>query len=280
MIDYTPLSKEIEAEYEAFCLDKDRSLDLLYQKLFVYLKGKIAGWIRVGNYVDEYTAEELAQDVLIIIMNQGLHTFQKKEASFVTYCSVIAKNKALDYIRRRNRYRMECDETLENMSNNVDSSRMYANPERLIMEYEYRLELIAELKRYLQLMVSWPQKPYRSVASCYTMILFHRYNPNTRELSSPSWAFGEVERETVADSAERFITELNEWIHHIRLDWSDGFYDELDELEDDEYVGNIVFGEHFKVKDFENWSNRLRVKIKKELMEQTMKEEQAVFELT
>ena len=273
MMDYSKLSLEIEAEYDAYCLDRDRNTDALYEKLFTYLKHKICGWIKTDNYVDIDTAEDLTQDVVLKIMSSELQKFEKKEAKFVSFCCVIAKNRALDYVRHRDRYLLENDDALLNMDNGMDCSRIYTNPERLIMEYEYRLELIAELKEYLELMINWPQKPYRTVASCYAMILFHRYHPDTKELSSPRWAYQEVENETVADSAERFIAELNDWIRHFRLDWSREFYRGMETVEDGISVGDIVFGRRFKVKDFENWSKRLREKVKKQLLEQIVNSE-------
>lgn len=74
------------------------------------------------------------------------------------------------------------------------------------------------------------------------------------------------------------MRELNQWMRHIRMDWSDAFVDAMDEMQDGELVGNIVFGRRFKVKDFENWSNRLRENVKKYLTEQAIREEREAFE--
>lgn len=279
MSDYTTLSQEIEAEYDAFCLDKSRNLNTLYEKLFILIKYKICSRIKKGNYVDEAAAEDLTQEVLLAIMSKGIYEFEKGEAMFVTYCSKIARNKAMDYVNKRNKRQIESIDDHQEVSAGEDAAAIYNNPERLVMEYEYRLELIEELKRYLKTMLNWPQAPYRTVASCFTTILFHKYHPKTKELGSPGWAYREVQDETVAESAERFIRELNEWLIYMRLTWGEDFYDRLDEEEEGCYVGDIVFSNRFTVKDFENWSSRLRSKVKKKLQEETAAEKRMSFEL-
>ena len=45
------------------------------------------------------------------------------------------------------------------------------------------------------------------------------------------------------------------------------FLDAMDEQEEGIFVSDIVFGERFKVKDFENWSLRLQAKLKRKLLE-------------
>lgn len=279
MYDYNALCQEIEAEYDAFCLDRNRNLNDLYSKLFEYLKYEISRCIKNDAFGDQSVAEDLTQEVMIVIMDK-IHTFEKKGSSqFALYCRLIARNKAFDYVKWRKKRKVAPEEELEFVGNDFNSSKIFSDPEKLIMEYEYHLELIAELKRYLKAMINWPQEPYRTVASCYTTILFHRYHPHTKKLGSPGWAYEEVEKSTVYDGAERFMRELNEWMTHIRLDWSDEFVDAMDEMQDGEFIGNIVFGQRFKVKDFENWSVRLRENVKKYLAEQAIKEEREAFEL-
>lgn len=278
MYDYNALCQEIEAEYDAFCADRSRDLSELYSKLFLYLKHEISRCIKSDSYGDDGAAEDLTQEVLIVI-TEIIHTFEKKGTSqFALYCRLIARNKAFDYVKRRKHCKNTSEEELESVVNKFDSSKIFSNPEKLIMEYEYRLELIAQLKRYLRTMIDWPQEPYRTVASCYTTILFHRYHPDTKKLGSPGWAYETVEEKTVYESAERFMRELNEWLTHIRMDWSDEFLDAMDEMQDGESIGDIVFGQRFKVKDFENWSNRLRENVKKHLKERAVKEETEAFE--
>lgn len=145
---------------------------------------------------------------------------------------------------------------------------VYCNPEKLLIRQEKRLEQIEAVKKYLHRMVSQKGKPYRTVGSCYTMILFHRHNPGSKELSSPKWAFETVREDTVEESADQFINEMNEWFPRLHLYWGDDFLDGMEEMEEGIYISDMVFGEHFKVKDFENWSLRLRWKMREELLEE------------
>ncbi len=110
-------------------------------------------------------------------------------------------------------------------------------------------------------------KPYAIVASCFSLILFHKFNENTKELSSPGWAYTRLSPETVYAGADEFLEQMYSWMPKLKLRWSEGFAQACKEDIDDELVGNIVFGEQFKVKDFENWSRRCKEKVKAQLEE-------------
>ena len=101
------------------------------------------------------------------------------------------------------------------------------------------------------------------------MVLFHRHNPKTKELTSPSWAFDELKDKTIEDSSDRFSREINEWFPHFGLCWGNDFLDGMDEIEEEIYISDMIFGEHFKAKDLENWSTRTRKKIREEMFEQS-----------
>lgn len=262
------LLDEIEAEYDAYCANRERNIDNMYVKLGEYLKGMIAMIIREGSYVDVDMADELTQEVLVVIATDKIHTFEKKEAKFTTFCATIAKNKALDYVRRRNRYRMDSFEKMEDEGLEFAGKELYQNPERLLLLQERKLRQIETLKKYLQLLMQQKGKPYRIVGCCYTMVLFHRYHPDSKELSSPSWAYEEIKTDSIEDSSARYAREINEWFPTFSLYWGDEFQDGMDEKEDDVYISEMIFGEHFKTKDLENWSLRMRSKIRQELLEQ------------
>lgn len=185
MYDYNALCQEIEAEYDAFCMDRSRDLNDLYSRLFDYLNHEISRCIKNDAYGDLGAAEDLTQEVLIVIMEK-IHTFEKKgNSQFALYCRLIARNKAFDYVKQRKRRQTVPEEELEFVGNALDSGKIFSDPEKLMLEYEYRLELITELKRYIKTMIDWPQEPYRTVASCYTTVLFHRYHPGTKKWGLP-----------------------------------------------------------------------------------------------
>lgn len=269
------LIQEIEAEYDAYCLERDRNpeqsvnLDRMYEKLYNYLLGIVTVYLRGVRYTDRGAAEDVTQEALTEIATDTIYTYEKKEAKFTTFCTAIAKNKAIDYLRKANRYILqECDETEERKTFRFGSKETYSDPEKLLMKQERRLEQIVAVKKYLNKMVNQTGKPYRTVGCCYTMILFHRYHPDSKELSSPKWAFKKIRKNTVEVSADNFIEEMNKWFPKLHLYWGDAFLDGMEEIENDTRVSDIIFGERFKEKDLENWSLRMRKKMREELLEE------------
>ena len=267
MTHYTTLSQEIEAEYEAYLENPSHNLDPLYEKLFILMKRIITRHLSWRDCVDEDIVEELTQEALLAIIKNGIDSFEKKEAKFSTYCGVIAKNKAGDWIRKNQRIVVSSDEEIERSSIALNDYLSYGSPEKKILELEYKLEQIAMVKKYLQLLMDWPQKPYRTVSCGYTMVLFQKFHPSTKELTSPKWAFDTLKKNTVEEGADSFITEMQEWFPDIPFVWGADFLNAIDEIENETYVSDIIFGENFQVKDFENWSRRLQPKIKKCLLE-------------
>lgn len=269
----------IEAEYDAYCLDRTRDLNKMYELLYDYIRTVISARIKTDSYVDHEAVDELTQEVMLVIAMDKIHTYEKKEAKFTTFCTVIAKNKALDYVRKRNRYNIISYDKVENdnldepgkeIYKNLDESGsgIYKNPEMLLIQQERKLEQINMLREYLQLLMNQTVKPYRTVSGCYSMVLFHRYHPDAKVLGSPRWAFEELKEDTVEESADRYHKEINEWFPRFNLYWGDAFLDGMDEKENGIYVSDMVYGEHFEIKDFENWNLRMRKKMKEEMFEQ------------
>ena len=99
------------------------------------------------------------------------------------------------------------------------------------------------------------------------MIIFQKYYPKTKELTSPKWAFEVLERKSVGQGAEHFLEEIRQWMPGVPFQWNDDFLKAMEEREEKQPVSDIIFGERFRTKDFENWSLRLREKIKRQLLE-------------
>ena len=266
----TSIVDTIEAEYDSFCQDRTKDLNKMYELLYDYLYTYISSRIKLGSYVDRDTAEELTQDVMMVIATKEIHTFEKRDAKFTTFCTAIAKNKAISYLRKRVRRAEDSFEEAQEEGITFSSRDLFSNPEKVLLLQEHKLEQIELLKKYLQLLMGQKGKPYRTAGCCYTMVLFHRYNPDSKELSSPKWAFEEVRENTVEESADRFEKEINEWFPRFGLYWGNDFLDGMEEKEVDCYIADMVYQEHFKVKDFENWSLRMRKKIKDAVMQQEL----------
>ena len=260
---YTSLSAEVEAEYDAFCMEPNRTMDVFYDKLFRYLKYMALKFMNEADYVDESEIEDIANEVLAYVADKVLHTFQKKQAKFSTYCAQIVKYKVWNWKKKRVRELLGNEEEEEDSKYGVN----YQTPEHQQLALESQLEMIRLVKKYIKVLMDWQQKPYRTVSCGFTMILFQKHHPHTTELTSPKWAYESLSPYQVWEGAERFLKEMREWMPQVPLRWSNEFMDAMDEKEDGAVIGEIVFGERFKVKDFENWSLRLREKIKKQLVE-------------
>ena len=275
----TSVKTRIEEEYDAYCEDKTKDLNQMYDLLYDYIRLVVASVIKKGSYIDHDMVSELTQEIMVAIATKTIHTFEKKEAKFVTFCTLIAKNKALDYVKKRDRHEMIAFDMVENEEQDEDSfaydgisedagKAIFKNPELLLIRQERKLEQVEILKKYLQFLMDYKYKPYRAVSCCYSMVLFHKYHPDAKVLASPKWAYNELEHNTVEEGADRYHTEINRWFPDFHLYWGDIFQDEMDEKENGIYISDMVYGQHFDVRDFENWCLRMR-----ELMRVRMFEE-------
>jgi len=282
MYDYTIIRDNIEEEYDAYCRDAAHDLGPLFENLMIYLKHMARSFMRGNGYIDEVEIEDIVNEALADIAEKSLKSFQKGEALFSTYCAQIVKNKIRNWTRKNIRICLEGNEVVEASCEEAGrmegARREFASPEQQLLVCERQLEIITLLKKYIQILMDWKQKPYRTVSCGFTMVLFQKYHPKTKELTSPKWAFSELEDHSVEEGAERFLIEMREWMPEMQLLWSDDFLDAMDEIEENVYVSDIIFGQRFKVKDFENWSLRLRQAIKKKLLEGDGKGHEA-FEL-
>lgn len=255
------LGEKIEEAFHRIQENRGGDEAELYELLLSYIRGVVRHYYSNPYKTDNSeTIEDITQDVLVDIFRLDLKNFEEKNGKFVTYCGVIAKNKTIDAMRWQARHRVETEEE-------IDSSVSGKSAESMVMEEYEKLELIDRTKRYLQLFVELPEKPYRLVSCCFSLLLFHRYFPHTSELSSPGWALEQLVESSVELGADRFIEEMNEWIPYVSLYWSDEFLDGLEQVEYGQPVGQLIFGEHFKKKDFENWGIRIREKVKKKMAE-------------
>ena len=238
-----------------------------YEKLFRYLKYMTWKFMNKNQFVDESEIEDIANEVLAYVATEILDTFQKEQAMFTTYCAQIVKNKVWNWKKKRSRILLDIEGNLEQGIDASEHSASYQSPEQQLIQCESQLKMIQLLKKYITALMDFKQKPYRTVSCGFTMILFQKYHPYTSELTSPKWAYENLREDQVWQGADRFISEMREWMPQIPFRWSNEFLDAMDQMEDGIYIGDIVFGERFKMKDFENWSRRLREKIKQQLLE-------------
>lgn len=140
-------------------------------------------------------------------------------------------------------------------------------PETRMLRWEQQLESINLLKKYIRALMSLECKPFRNVACCFSLLLFHRYFPDSKKKASPKWAFEELEKASVKEGEERFISEMKEWMPGIKLYRGNSFYKQMYEMYQNKLIYSIIFCETFKLKDFSNWTDRVSEEVKKYLLE-------------
>lgn len=272
MSDLKKLGIEIEQEYQLYKSDAQRDLNALFSKVREYIRPTITMMVKKGSYLDEDSVEELTQDVMLTLVSGGLERFQEGNAQFATYCTKIAMNKAIDWGRkwmRRAETYYEGDEEL----NQYVESKLSKESSQLTPEQEYvRTEFVAEqheaMKKYLNILVNQNAKPYRTLGCCYTLVLYNLVHTDSKELSSPKWAFEVMKDRDMQENADEFMDEFHKRMPNTELEWGDEFLDGMDEQEKGIYISEMIFGEHFTKKDLENWSLRFRQKMRRELFEE------------
>lgn len=267
MSDIAALCKKINENYLHYQSDPAVQ-DILFRDLSKYLD-----FVLLPIAKSPYDRADIVQNALINIFNKGLKQYRSNKSGFTTYCSTIAKNTANDFYRakKRNNLTLTGDEVLEEAGSSLDDSAPapIKNPERTILELEQQLARIEALKRGLAVFLTMDKPPYRLVSGGFSIFLGRKYHPTSKELTFVKWAYEELEQATVSDGSFRFLKEMNEWIPSHHIEWGPEFKRQLqyDDKKIRKPIYSIVFGKHFKQKDFENWCTSIRTGIKKKMME-------------
>ncbi len=258
------LSGKIEEEYQAWLTDKNHDKE----KLFVYIREYIRPVVAVvmkGKGADQTEIESVCQDALIEILVHSMERFEKKNALFASYCWRIAKNKAVDWVRNPARQWEEWSPEGECVTD--DERYQMSSPEHRMLKREQEERIRSMTKEYLDYFTHCGDKVYRMVANSFSILLFALKFPDAKELSSPKWAYGELEESNVSEGARQAYKEVNGYLDNtqLRFEWGEDFCRDLNKVENRVYQGGIIYGEHFKEKDFENWSLRFRKKMRTHL---------------
>ncbi len=237
----------------------------------------------VSKYKVDGAADDIAQELMIFLADGGIEKYQKGAASFAVYCSNVAENKTLKWIRSYlNRYKKELSITFDSEEKEdgdflqeeakLPDLETFDTPEKHYMNRELRDEIHEVLILYLKCLLSQGAKPYMTVGVGYSIVLYALMHPNTKTLSSPQWAFDKMQEFTVQHNADCFLDTLNDIYRDLELVWSDEFLDNMEEKYKDTglYICDLIFGEHFVTKDIENWTSRYRQKMKVEVAQKYM----------
>ena len=98
-------SKKFEELHALLISNNDNQLNRGYQILFESLRNKMIGHYIKKFKLNEESAQDLAHESLITIMEKA-HTVKEPKA-FVGWCWIVTDRKALDYLRKMNREKIE-----------------------------------------------------------------------------------------------------------------------------------------------------------------------------
>lgn len=279
MINYVELKNQIEKEYHnvlSMNMDPNRLCDLIS----IYIRKTIENTIMMGNYLDRDAVEDLIQDTLLTVLEKGIYQYKDQGKSFAGYCSMIARNKAIDYANRQRKEWISRISDTQVRDYEEDgqfefyiyhhSDDKYESVEKYLLIKEHQLECLNALKKYILLFLNQKDKPYRILGNCFTILLFKLSNEATSELSSPSWAYEQMKEHSLQRNADHFLREIKKRIRLKELSWGIDFLEGMEEEEDGTLICDIIFGERFARKDLENWSLRFRNKIRLQLSEELL----------
>ena len=229
MYDFKQVKEAVEAEYDAYVAyrrdegaaeleeqigtyDASRMFELLSE----YLTWVVKSLTRANTAINEYDIEDIVNDAVTDIIGGGLKRFQKEGALFTTFCYAIAKNKVRDFQRKNCHVCLEETENLQRLSDRQIGQAYResedGSPEHQVLLQERRLEAILFLKNYIKTLMSWKCGPIRKVACSFSLILYHRYSPDSKRKASPKWAYEQLERVSVGEGSKRFSSEMTEWM--------------------------------------------------------------------
>lgn len=262
------VGEQINKEYHKIQSGEQKDMSELYRLLYPYMSAVVS---RVTDDNDgklhKDVVEDVVQDALAKVFEKGFAGYEEDGAQFATYCGVIAKNKAVDWLRMQTRRKTDMVEEMGVFAEGGLGSGMFANPEARMIRMEQQLERIEYLKQCLHTFVNLNAKPYQLVSSGYAMFIFHKYFPQHKSLTYPQWAYEKLEKDTVRNGAASFLKEMNSWLPYVKLVWGDDFEENMNKTDKkkDRVVSELVFGAEFTEKDFENWCSRVRKKLLKEM---------------
>jgi RNA polymerase sigma factor (sigma-70 family) len=149
-------SKKFEELHALLVSSDDNQLNRGYQILFESLRNKMIGHYIKKFKLNEESAQDLTHESLITIMEKA-HTVKEPKA-FVGWCWIVTDRKALDYLRKNKREKLEFNtdkfdnkikqQTNININNNIEQRDcIRKGTEKFKKEYHnryYALELYAQ----------------------------------------------------------------------------------------------------------------------------------------
>jgi RNA polymerase sigma factor (sigma-70 family) len=149
-------SKKFEELHALLVSNDDNQLNRGYQILFESLRNKMIGHYIKKFKLNEESAQDLTHESLITIMEKA-HTVKEPKA-FVGWCWIVTDRKALDYLRKNKREKLEFNtdkfdnkikqQTNININNNIEQRDcIRKGTEKFKKEYHnryYALELYAQ----------------------------------------------------------------------------------------------------------------------------------------
>lgn len=115
-------------------------------KIYGHFAGRVKSFL-VGKGMEEETAEELMQEIMITVWRKA-HTYDSRKAAASTWIFTIARNRRIDYLRGNYRIEVELDDALlEREPENLDSERSLDYELGLQQNSDRLFEALAQLPK-------------------------------------------------------------------------------------------------------------------------------------
>lgn len=266
MSNIATLCQRINDNYILYQSDKSVENDL-FRDLSAYLD-----YVLLPLMNDPTSRADVLQNTLIKIFRKGLKQYQADKSGFSTYCAMIAKNAAKDFLRQQQRQRcsLKEDNILENAGFSYDGTvpTVAENPEHIRIRLVEHLTAIEAMKKCLRLFYTLDKPAPWLVSSGFSIFVGRKHHPRSKKLTFTNWAYKELKKSSVRSGNIRFGAEMYEWIPSMHFMWGSHFNNSMHSKDEKNgcFVHELIFGEHFTEKDFENWCKAIRQQLKKQMM--------------
>lgn len=266
------LGTRINEEFNRIIHTPEKDTNHLCELLLQYLPGVIGPLLNHSRLCQlSQSQDDVLQMAIEEILVNGMRTFNPDKGKFATYCGKIASNVCINIMQEIADNKADVlEEELLQLS--IEESEKYPNmwgrsPESVLLQSEEMQKFADFCKewtlKYLDTYMNLDYPVHKMVGSAYSLILSKKSLENTKDLSSPKWACEVLGNKSVEAGSQIFIDEMNRWIPYLNLSWGENFEHAKEEILFGKRTADVVYGEHFVPKHFENWDTGIRAKIRK-----------------
>ena len=213
----------------------------------------------------------------------------KKVEFFTAFAMRLYKNKAFDFVRNSYRTKGQQEElplemeTDEGKTVDVVPAPVETYPEEILLSKEKQRLNRTLLMVYCKNMMEDTSPPQKMLALCYGRVLYllSRFGEVVKTLSSPKWAWEQVEKkslEVLSNDSEKVLAKEIHWI----LKWGTDFRKALQEPtvpEEAKALGEAIYGELYTIKMLSDWMESMHKRVFKGAKKQILSDPHLLGEI-